>query len=91
MTHCPECRAPRDKKPPYLLPGSATISTAAHATVTAFWDTYGPHATSAATWRSLVYEARYLGAIRLERHRLHNSSGVRDTYTSMSDVLPQLT
>jgi aminoglycoside phosphotransferase (APT) family kinase protein len=59
---------------------------------TAFWDTYGPRATSpAATWRSLVYEARHLGAIRLERHRLHKDEGVRDTYTSMAGVLAQLT
>ncbi|MFF9409840.1 phosphotransferase family protein [Streptomyces anandii] len=59
---------------------------------TAFWDTYGPRATSAAdAWRALVYEARHLGAIRLERHRLHNSDGVRDTYTSMAAVLAQLT
>ncbi|MGW2826405.1 phosphotransferase family protein [Streptomyces sp. NPDC001443] len=59
---------------------------------TAFWDTYGPRDTTpAATWRSLVYEARHLGAIRLERHRLHKDEGVRDTYTSMAGVLAQLT
>jgi aminoglycoside phosphotransferase (APT) family kinase protein len=59
---------------------------------TAFWDPYGPRDTSAAaTWRSLVYEARHLGAIRLERHRLHKDDGVRDTYTSMAAVLSQLT
>ncbi|GGN63814.1 hypothetical protein GCM10011579_032540 [Streptomyces albiflavescens] len=29
--------------------------------------------------------------IRLERHRLHNRDGVRDTYQSMADVLAQLT
>ncbi|MFI1702387.1 phosphotransferase family protein [Streptomyces bobili] len=58
---------------------------------TAFWDTYGPRtATAAHTWRGLVYEARHLGVIRLERHRLHNSSGVDDTYTSMAAVLAQL-
>ncbi|MCX5097798.1 aminoglycoside phosphotransferase family protein [Streptomyces sp. NBC_00365] len=58
---------------------------------TAFWDTYGPRAaTSAHAWRALVYEARHLGAIRLERHRLHNPSGVDDTYTSMAAVLAQL-
>ena len=59
---------------------------------TAFWDTYGPRATSpAATWRSLVYEARHLGAIRLERHRLHNHDGVRDTYVSLAGILAQMT
>jgi len=57
---------------------------------TAFWDTYGPHAATAAdTWRALVYEARHLRAIRLERHRLHNPCGVDDTYTSMAAVLAQ--
>ncbi|MFE1986748.1 phosphotransferase family protein [Streptomyces mirabilis] len=59
---------------------------------TAFWDTYGPRdTTSAATWRALVYEARHLGAIRLERHRLHKDEGVRDTYSSLAGVLAQLT
>ncbi|MFE5084438.1 phosphotransferase family protein [Streptomyces mirabilis] len=59
---------------------------------TAFWDAYGPRdASRAVTWRSLVYEARHLGAIRLERHRLHNSDGVRDSYASMAAVLAQLT
>jgi hypothetical protein len=58
---------------------------------TAFWDTYGPRATTSAdAWRALIYEARHLGAIRLERHRLHNPSGVDDTYTSMAAVLAQL-
>ncbi|OQD57530.1 aminoglycoside phosphotransferase [Streptomyces phaeoluteigriseus] len=59
---------------------------------TAFWDTYGPRAaTSADAWRALVYEARHLGAIRLERHRLHNTDGVHSTYDSMATVLSQLT
>ncbi|MER8009641.1 phosphotransferase [Streptomyces sp. NPDC094149] len=59
---------------------------------TAFWDTYGSRDTSpAAAWRSLVYEARHLGAIRLERHRLHKIAGVRDTYASLAAVLDQLT
>ncbi|MEU9671730.1 aminoglycoside phosphotransferase family protein [Streptomyces bobili] len=59
---------------------------------TAFWDTYGPRAaTSADAWRALVYEARHLGAIRLERHRLHNTDGVHSTYNSMATVLRQLT
>ncbi|MFF2101199.1 phosphotransferase family protein [Streptomyces sp. NPDC058202] len=59
---------------------------------TAFWDTYGPRSDSpAATWRSLVYEARHLGAIRLERHRMHNADGVRDTYPLVAAVLAGLT
>ncbi|MER6376908.1 aminoglycoside phosphotransferase family protein [Streptomyces mirabilis] len=58
---------------------------------TAFWDTYGHRASASAdAWRALIYEARHLGAIRLERHRLHNTSGVDDTYASMSAVLTKL-
>jgi aminoglycoside phosphotransferase (APT) family kinase protein len=59
---------------------------------TAFWDTCGLRNTASAdAWRALVHEARHLGAIRLERHRLNNPNGVRDTYTSLSAVLAQLT
>lgn len=59
---------------------------------TAFWDTYRPRDTSdSAAWRSVVYEARHLGAIRLERHRLNNADGVRDTYDTMGVVLTGLT
>ncbi|MBL1102654.1 hypothetical protein [Streptomyces coffeae] len=37
----------------------------------AFWETYGPVDESEATvWRQKIYEARHLGAIGLERHRL---------------------
>ncbi|WP_322747721.1 MULTISPECIES: aminoglycoside phosphotransferase family protein [unclassified Frankia] len=40
----------------------------------AFWETYGTRDRSpAATWRARIYEARHLGAIRLERYRLGNS------------------
>jgi len=54
----------------------------------AFWDTYGaPDEGPAATLRSRFYEARHLGAIRLERHRLANSVGVRDTYPDMAAAL----
>ncbi|MFF6980316.1 hypothetical protein ACFZAV_22020 [Streptomyces sp. NPDC008343] len=57
----------------------------------AFWDTYGPRDTDpASAWRTLIYEARHLGAIRLERHRLNNASGVRATYDSVSTVLTTL-
>ncbi|WP_432159019.1 phosphotransferase family protein [Streptomyces sp. bgisy153] len=59
---------------------------------TAFWGTYGSLESSAAgAWRALVYEARHLGAIRLERLRLNNLDGARDTVTSMAAVLAQLT
>ncbi|MEU6369943.1 aminoglycoside phosphotransferase family protein [Streptomyces sp. NPDC046931] len=55
---------------------------------TAFWDTYGPLDQSEnARWRQKIYEARHLGAIRLERHRLGNREGVRASYDSMADVL----
>lgn len=59
---------------------------------TAFWDTYVPRSLSpTVAWRELVYEARHLGAIRLERHRLRNAAGVRDTYQSVAAVAAQLT
>ncbi len=54
----------------------------------AFWETYGPVDESEATaWRQKIYEARHLGAIRLERHRLGNREGVRASYDSMADIL----
>lgn len=54
----------------------------------AFWDSYGAADRSpAAVFRSKVYEARHLGAIRLERHRLGNADGVRATYDDMAGVL----
>ncbi|PWJ05115.1 aminoglycoside phosphotransferase family protein [Streptomyces sp. NWU49] len=53
-----------------------------------FWDSYGPLAQSeVAAWRSMIYEARHLGAIRLERHRLGNREGVHASYASMADIL----
>ncbi|MEU7184099.1 MULTISPECIES: phosphotransferase family protein [Streptomyces] len=57
----------------------------------AFWEAYGPQDRSAAAvWRSRVYEARHIGAIRLERHRLGNTDGVRGTYDDMAAVLADL-
>ncbi|MFG2440803.1 phosphotransferase family protein [Streptomyces sp. NPDC048508] len=54
----------------------------------AFWDTYGSLDESEdAGWRRQIYEARHLGAIRLERHRLGNSEGVRYSYESMAQIL----
>ncbi|MGW7363930.1 phosphotransferase family protein [Streptomyces sp. NPDC054841] len=54
----------------------------------AFWETYGSlDQTENALWRQKVYEARHLGAIRLERYRLGNQEGVRASYDSMADVL----
>lgn len=58
----------------------------------AFWESYGPlDRTSAGVWRSRIYEARHIGAIRLERHRLGNADGVKDTYGAMAAVVADLT
>ncbi|MEV4042805.1 aminoglycoside phosphotransferase family protein [Streptomyces sp. NPDC049744] len=58
---------------------------------TAFWDSYGaPDRSPAAVWRARVYEARHLGAIRLERHRLAKADAVRDSYGAMAEVLAGL-
>ncbi|MFJ2111078.1 MULTISPECIES: hypothetical protein [unclassified Streptomyces] len=54
----------------------------------AFWETYGSlDQSEAAVWRSKIYEARHLGAIRLERHRLGNPDGVRDSYDTFAGIL----
>lgn len=56
----------------------------------AFWDAYGWHLESAsARWRQHLYEARHLGAIRLERHRLDNGD-MQDTYGELAVVLSKL-
>ncbi|WP_406122355.1 aminoglycoside phosphotransferase family protein [Streptomyces canus] len=58
----------------------------------AFWETYGsPDRSDAARWRSSIYEARHLGALRLERHRLFNPGGVEESYSAMRAVLADLT
>lgn len=58
----------------------------------AFWDSYGaPDRSPAAVWRARVYEARHLGAIRLERHRLAKVDAVRESYSAMAEVLAGLT
>jgi aminoglycoside phosphotransferase (APT) family kinase protein len=59
----------------------------------AFWDSdgYGPLDRSpAAVRRSLIYQARHLGAVRLEYHRLGNPDGVRSTYGDLAAVLAEL-
>ncbi|MFJ4849541.1 MULTISPECIES: phosphotransferase family protein [unclassified Streptomyces] len=59
----------------------------------AFWegDGYGPLDRSpAAVRRSLIYQARHLGAVRLEHHRLGNTGGVRSTCDDMAAVLTEL-
>lgn len=57
---------------------------------TAFWESYGSLDRSpAAEWRQRIYEARHLGAIRLERQRL-GKPDVLDTYDAMAAVLADL-
>ncbi|MDJ1135452.1 hypothetical protein [Streptomyces iconiensis] len=57
----------------------------------AFWETYGPVDESEATvWRQKIYEARHLGASRLERHRRGKAHGVGDTYAALADVVAAL-
>lgn len=54
----------------------------------AFWDTYGPlNQSEGPRWRQKIYEARHMGAIRLERHRLGNHEGVRASYDAMAGIL----
>ncbi|WP_179023645.1 hypothetical protein [Streptomyces sp. IMTB 2501] len=58
----------------------------------AFWESYGALDRSpAAVWRACVYEARHLGAIRLERHRLAKTDAIRESYGAMAEVLAGLT
>ncbi|PZG20238.1 phosphotransferase family protein [Nonomuraea aridisoli] len=57
----------------------------------AFWEAYGPpDRTPAAVWRSLVYEVRHLGAVRLERHRLGDAAGVLASYSEVAVVLADM-
>lgn len=58
---------------------------------TVFWESYGMLDRSpAAAWRARVYEARHLGAIRLERHRLGKADAVREGYDTLAGVLAGL-
>lgn len=58
---------------------------------TAFWESYGPlDRSEAAVWRARIYEARHLGAIRLERHWLGKADAVRESYGAMADLLAEL-
>ncbi|MFE9481276.1 hypothetical protein ACFYNM_22050 [Streptomyces spororaveus] len=57
----------------------------------AFFDAYPrPVETEAVAWRRHVYEVRHLGALRLERHRLGNEAGVRDSYPAVAEELSAL-
>lgn len=56
-----------------------------------FWETYGPPDNSPqAVWRALVYQARHIGAIRLERHRLGRDDRIEATYEDMRGVLDKI-
>ncbi|MFJ4057527.1 phosphotransferase family protein [Streptomyces albogriseolus] len=58
---------------------------------TAFWESYGPlDRSQAAVWRAQIYEARHLGAIRLERYRLGKADAVADSYGAMAELLAEL-
>jgi aminoglycoside phosphotransferase (APT) family kinase protein len=58
----------------------------------AFWETYGtPEASPEAAWRALIYRARHLGAVRLERHRLGKHDKIPASYEQMREVLDLLT
>ncbi|MFE2585452.1 phosphotransferase family protein [Streptomyces sp. NPDC059378] len=55
---------------------------------TAFWETYGSSDDlPGAMLRARIYEARHLGAVRLERHRLGNPAGVAASYEAMVPIL----
>ncbi len=57
----------------------------------AFWDTYGqPSKSPAASWRSALYRAVHLGAVRIERHRLGLTDRIADSYNEMAEVLAEL-
>ncbi|MEU3047518.1 aminoglycoside phosphotransferase family protein [Streptomyces sp. NPDC006984] len=57
----------------------------------AFWESYGPlHRSPSAVWRARIYEARHLGAIRLERYRLGKEDAVAESYGAMADLLAHL-
>lgn len=58
---------------------------------TAFWESYGaPDRSPAGAWRAKVYEARHLGAIRLERHRLGKPEAVRESYGALAEIVAAL-
>lgn len=57
----------------------------------AFWETYGAlDGSPSAGFRARIYHARHVGAVRLERHRLGNADGVRDSYDEVRALLAGL-
>ena len=58
----------------------------------AFWESYGTlNRSSASMWRTRIYEARHLAAIRLERLRLGKPDAVRESYKALAEVIVELT
>jgi aminoglycoside phosphotransferase (APT) family kinase protein len=59
--------------------------------VDAFWETYGqPERSQGAQFRMLIYQGRYIGAARLEHHRLHHQETVKRSYQDMQTVIEAL-
>ncbi|SDL38135.1 Phosphotransferase enzyme family protein [Nonomuraea maritima] len=57
----------------------------------AFWETYGERDLSpSAAWRARLYEILHLGAVRLEHHRLADTSAIAGTYDAVAALLPRL-
>jgi aminoglycoside phosphotransferase (APT) family kinase protein len=57
----------------------------------AFWDEYGaPETTAETRIRDLIYQARHLSAIRLERLRLGKTDELAETYGAMRDLISKL-
>ena len=56
------------------------------------WTTYGgrPADTESARVRALFYQARNLGEVRLERHRLRDTEGVERSFPDMAEVTSAL-
>jgi aminoglycoside phosphotransferase (APT) family kinase protein len=53
-----------------------------------FWEAYGsPDTSPDAAWRALIYHARHVGAIRLERHRLGRVERIPASYDDMRAIL----
>ncbi len=63
----------------------------ANTEIDAFWQTYGqPENNPAAQFRNLIYRGRYLGEIRLEKHRLHLHDAVKRSYRDMQILISHL-
>ncbi|HZM80502.1 MAG TPA: hypothetical protein VFC19_32600 [Candidatus Limnocylindrales bacterium] len=57
----------------------------------AFWESYGTLPTTPeAKRRAMLYQAKHIAAIRLERLRLGNSKGVPETYEQIREVIESL-